>query len=270
MPSYIQISNYTTKVTSQQGTSNQNYSDMQVIANGTTYGIFPLGAQIPVIGSGSLEFVIKAVVEINGVSALRSTYEVMKGCDTIINVQAGQVTNIVPTFEYFANATFPWIENFDGGVGDNGPKLTDSPCFCDSDKTIIPYSPGMGGKGGCLLIQPNAISGNGVSMVQTASTIGLPSGGVGIYMEFNYMGNIPISIAIQGAATSANGNTATAITSCGGVYPSTTWQKAYIQLTEQVSTLQSGLYYIYFTCLYDDLVPNNAAYIDNIKIVTAH
>ncbi len=266
-PSYIQISNYTTKVASdgQQGTANQNYTDMQVIANGTTYGIFPLGAKIPVIGSGSLDFTIKAVVEINGVSALRSTYEVMKGCDTIINVAQGQVTNIVPTFEYFTDATFPYINGFDGYSTGN-PLIRDP----STDTTSRLVAPGMSGKSTdfCLKMSPDSASNGGVTMLQTKQTIGLPSGGVGVYMEFNYMGNIPISVAIQGIPP--NGATPTAITSCGGVYPTTTWQKAYVQLTEQVSSLQSGSYYIYFTCLYDNLVPGNAAYIDNIKIVTAH
>src|ERR1700739_2063914 len=157
IPSYIQISNYTTKVTSQQGTSNQNYTDMQVIANGTTYGIYPLGAKIPVIGSGGLEFVIKAVVEINGVSSLRSTYEVMKGCDTIINVKQGQVTNIVPTFEYFSNAIFPWIEGFDGVNYGGGVQTVPI-----GDTTIRKVPQGMGG-GSCLKLAPNSIDNNGVS-----------------------------------------------------------------------------------------------------------
>ena len=74
VPAYVQISNYTVKVASDgsQGTVNQNFTDMEVIANGTNYGIWPIGSKIPVIGSGGLNFTIKAVVEINGVSALRS------------------------------------------------------------------------------------------------------------------------------------------------------------------------------------------------------
>ncbi len=268
VPAYIQIGNYTTKVGSLQGTVNQNFTDMQVIANGQNYGIYPLGSKIPVVGSGSLDFTIKAVVEINGVSALRSTYEVMKGNDTIINVKQGQVTNIIPVFKYFSAATFPWILSFDALYNNTGPKLDPNP---STDTTSHIHYPGMSGKmtDGCLLLRPNSTDNNGVCMLQTdpAKPIGLPSGGVGIYLEFNYMGNIPISIAIQGNS-SASG--LTAITSCGGVYPTATWNKAYVQLTEQVSTLQSGLYYVYFTCLYDDLVENNAAYIDNIKIVVAH
>ena len=107
-------------------------------------------------------------------------------------------------------------------------------------------------------------------MIQTTYPISLQSGGVGVYMEFNYMSNIPVNIAIQGTANSTNGNQATAITSCGGVYPSAAWNKTYIDLTEQVSTLKSGLYTIYITTLYNDLVgADNYAYIDNIKIVQA-
>jgi len=274
VPAYVQISNYTVKVPTDgsQGTANQNFTDMEVIANGTNYGIWPLGSKIPVIGSGSLNFTIKAVVEINGVSALRSTYEVMKGSDTIIAVTQGQVTNIVPEFQYFNGAVFPLVLNFNGsGYNTNGVQMVDSPCLtCDTDKTITIHYPGFSGAStdGCLAFKPVLNSGNGLSSVQTSAAIGLPKGGVGIYLEFNYMCNIPISIAIQGDNV-ATGSGLTAVTSCGGVYPTPTWQKAYIQLTEQVSTLQSGYYYIYFSCLYDDLVVSNFAYIDNVKIVVA-
>ncbi|MHB8402229.1 MAG: hypothetical protein ACYDCN_09455 [Bacteroidia bacterium] len=143
-----------------------------------------------------------------------------------------------------------------------GPLI--SSCICNTDTTIRIYSPGMGGSGNCLELMP--WSGQTTSMVQTTHPIYLPAGGVGIYMEFNYMGNIPINIAIQGMPF---GSPATAITSCGGVYPSTTWNKAYIDLTEQVSTLQAGNYYIYITSFYDGLVGVNYALIDNIKIVIA-
>ena len=195
---------------------------------------------------------------------------VMKGSDTIITVTQGQVTNIVPEFQYFSSATFPLVLSFGAGYNTQGMSMEDSPCLCDTDKTISIHYPGFSGKSndGCLSIVPTPTSGSGVSSVQTNYPIGLPKGGVGIYLEFNYMANIPISVAIQGDNVSA-GTGLTAITSCGGVYPTPTWQKAYIQLTEQVSTLQSGYYYLYFTCLYDDLVVSNFAYIDNVKIVVA-
>lgn len=265
VPSYIQIDTYTTKVapTGVQGTSNQNFTDMMVIANGQSYGIFPLGSKIPVLISGQTHFIIKGVVEINGVSSLRAAYEVMKGCDSIISVMPGKVTNVVPVFEYFSTITFPWTQSFDA-IGNNGTTLISS-CNCNTDTTIRIHSPGMN-SANCLELMP--WSGQTTSMVQTQHLMYLPAGGVGIYMEFNYMGNVPINIAIQGIPT--NGTSPTAITSCGGVYSSTTWNKAYISLTEQVSTLQSGYYYIYITSLYDGLVAgNNYALIDNIKIAVA-
>jgi hypothetical protein len=264
-PSYIVINNYITKVNAaQQGTSNQNFTDMQITANGQTYGIYPLGTQIPVLISGQVSFVVKAVVEINGVSALRSTYQVMKGCDTIWPVQFGKVATFTPVFEYFSGAEFPWIDNFDGTS--SGPALW-STCQCLTDTTTKEATPGMGG-GHCLELKPNV--NQTTSSVETNAPIPLLGSGTGIYLEFNYMGNVPINIAVQGLPT---GGSLTAITSCGGVYPSTTWNKAYIDLTPQVSSLNSGYYYIYFTSLYDYLTANtnqeNNAYIDNIKIVVA-
>ena len=263
-PSYIEIDTYTTKVTPSQGTSNQNFTDMSVIANGTTYGIFPVGTKIPVLISGDAEFLIKGVIEVNGVSALRASYEVMKGCDSIIPVQLGKVTHIVPVFEYFSNTSFPWVLNFDGAF-QQGPSLRPS-CLCTTDTTVKLVTPGMGG-GYCLKMAPNSVQTTCEVQTDPTKPIYLPSGGVGVYMEFNYLCNVPMNISIQGIPA---GGTPTALTSCGGVYPSPVWAKTYIQLTEQVSTLQSGYYYIYLTALYDAVAgTNNYVYIDNIKIVVA-
>ena len=261
-PSYVQVDDYVTKVvpTGQQGTANQNFTDMEVIANGTTYGIFPLGTQVPIIMSGDIHFLIKGVIEVNGVNALRSAYAEMKGCDTIINVQVGKVTHITPVFEYFASSIFPWLQDFDHTSSYNNNPLMHTNTF---DSTESLFHPGMGG-GKCMKFAPNDRVNQTVSQMQTKLPISLPAGGTGIYLEFNYWGNISMDISVQGVPV---GGTATPLTSCGGVFPSATWTKIYIELTEQVSSLQSGYYYIYLTSLYNSAVGNNYMYVDNIKLV---
>jgi hypothetical protein len=260
IPSYIQIDSYKTKVTGTQGTSNQNFTDMLVYANGQTYGIYPLGAKIPVLTSGPTSFIIRGVVRMNGIDILRSDYEVMKGCDTVINVTPGQVTHVVPVFEYFSAAQFPWIDGLDGtgldscSGGNSCGTLVAS--YTGHPDPATSYSPGYSGN--CLALRPNDSL---YASVQSKYAINLPAGGVGVYMELNYQSNVIIQVYI-----SAPGGTQT---DCGGIYPSATWQKMYLNLTEQVSSLQSQTgYIIYFVATYDGN-PNDQALIDDIKIVTA-
>jgi hypothetical protein len=264
IPSYIQIDSYKTKVSGTQGTSNQNFTDMLVYANGQTYGTYPLGVKIPVLTSGPTSFIIRGVVRMNGLDILRADYEVMKGCDTVINVVPGQVTHVVPVFEYFSTAQFAWIDGFEGGGladscngGSSCGTLVAS--YTGHTETATSYSPGFGGKGYCLALRPNDTI---YASVHSGNAFGLPTGGVGVYLELNYQSNVIIQVYI-----SADGGVTQ--TDCGGIYPSATWAKMYMNLTEQVSTLrsQSG-YTIYFVASYDGN-SSDQALIDNIKIVTA-
>jgi len=193
----------------------------------------------------------------NGLDILRADYEVMKGCDTTINVSPGKVTEVVPVFEYFSTAKFAWIANFDNDSGFYGPTLQAS-CLCKTS-TALTYSPGFGGTGSCLALRPNSDT---TASVQTNSAVtNLPAGGVGVYMEFNYLSNVTIHVYV-----SVPGG---GLTDCGGIYPKATWSKMYLNLTEQISTLQAGNYTFYFIAAYEGNAGGDQALIDNIKVVTA-
>ncbi|HTA63664.1 MAG TPA: hypothetical protein VK835_14465 [Bacteroidia bacterium] len=265
IPSYIQIDSYKVKlkVEANQGTSNQNFTDMLVYANGQTYGTYPIGAKIPVLTSGPTSFIIRGVVRMNGVDLLRADYEVMKGCDTLINVVPGQVTHVTPVFEYFSTAQFDWLMNFENDSCGGTACGSIATSYTGHPETATIYSPGYGGKGSCLALRPNDSTCCSYASVQSKPPyIGLPSGGVGVYMELNYQSNVIIQVYISGDGGVTQ-------TDCGGIYPKNYWAKTYLNLTEQVSSLRSQTgYIIYFVASYDGN-PNDQALIDNIKIITA-
>src|SRR6185312_4666234 len=107
-------------------------------------------------------------------------------------------------------AKFAWLADFEQGTllspdsGNYGPRLVPS-CGCNT-KTAIAYSPGFGGKGYCLALMPNSDT---TASVQTdpLHPIGLPAGGVGVYMELNYQSNVTIHVYVS---TSGSG-----LTDCG-------------------------------------------------------
>ena len=261
VPSYIEVDNYFTKVDSvTQGTNSQNFTDFLVYANGTTYGTYPMGSRVPILTSGNTAFIIRGVVEVNGVSNLRSDYEVMKGCDTILNVSPGKITKVIPVFEYFSTAKFRWMDDFEPLTASYGGLI--NTCSCKT-MTAATYTPGFGGKGSCLALRPNS-TGDTAASVYTKSVIPLPAGGIGNYLEFNYLSNVNIEIYIQ----AIDGATQGQMQDCGGVYASGVWKKMYVDLTEQVSSAQSSGYHIFFVC-YPDGNAGDQALIDNIKVVSA-
>ena len=254
IPAYIEIDNYFTKVAhlnadSTQGTNNQNFTDVLVYANGTSYGTYPMGSKIPVLASGPTSFIIRGVIRVNGVDALRSDYELMKGCDTVITVNPGNVTRVIPVFEYFSAATFKWMYDAEPNTAQFGGV---SPVVSGHPETTTTYTPGFGGYGTCLALRSNDTI-NGA--VQTKNSINLLQGGVGTYLELNYLSNTTIQILIN----DQDG---------GSIKPSGTWNKIYITLTEQVSSFP-GPYTIKFISYYDPTIGPNLALLDNIKLIQA-
>ncbi len=252
-PAYVQIDDYYTKVTGGQGTNNQKFTDVLIFANGQSCGTFPIGKPIPVLTAGATTLLIKGVIEINGVSNVRADYELMQGCDTVITITQGTTTKIRPVFEYFLEDAFKWIENFDGDSIFNSSPLT-----LDSGSSISGAGIGFGGvHSKCLVLNPT----ENVKTAQVQKTsLNLPSGGVGVYMELNYQSNVNINVNITGASGKILG--------VGGVFPSAKWNKVYLDLTEQVSNLQEASYIITLYASYDASVNGNYAYIDNIKVIS--
>ncbi|MEO8760393.1 MAG: hypothetical protein ABI448_05845 [Bacteroidia bacterium] len=254
IPAYVQIDDYKVITDSlTQGTTNQKFTDMLVFGNGQSCGTFPVGKPIPIIASGPTHILIRGVVEINGVSGVRADYELMAGCDTNITITTGAITKIKPVFKYFTGVVFKLIDNFDvTNPVLNNPNL---------DTTTKIVSPGIGGTGKCLILMPNpAIT---VSEVVTTS-LNLPSGGVGVYLELNYYSNVAINVSVKGLGSGTS-------LDVGGVYPSPSgWNKVYFNLTEQVSNLHESAnkYSITLYSVYDGSVGANFAKIDNIKVVS--
>jgi len=258
IPAYVQINDYSVavKTDGSQGTADQKFSDMLVFANGQSYGTFPLGKPIPVVTSGATSVLIRGVVEINGVSAVRADYELMAGCDTVVTLIPGKITTIKPVFKYFTADMFPLLEDFDGngspGVGGTTIKLT------GNDTTSHIVSPGYNSNH-CLVMRPNATITS--SYVTTTSVVPLPASGAGVYMELNYKSNVSLNVVIKGKTSGTS-------LGAGGVYPSAGWNKVYLDLTEEVSNLNEGSYYIFFYASHVLDIGTNYVYMDNIKIIS--
>ncbi len=265
IPAYIEIDGWFMKVTSStqtndtiQGTNNQKFTDMEVFVNGQSYGTFPIGKPIPVLASGLSTILIRGVIEVNGVSALRADYELMNGCDTILNLTPGKTTKIIPVFEYYKSTYFAFKEDFEEPLGSgNGLKNLNG----NTNTTVSINTPGLNSPH-CLALKPVQDT---AAIVETVYDYSLPSGGVGVYLEFNYKGNTSIRFTLVGKQSGAHLDLA-------GAYASANWNKLYLDMTEQVSNMsrinKDVSFYLIIYSIYDPSVGANQSLIDNIKLVT--
>lgn len=106
---------------------------------------------------------------------------------------------------------------------------------------------------------------NIISDIKTKLAYDLPGSSVGVYLEFEYMGNTAIRFTINGTTSNTN-------LDLGGVYPSASWNKVYLDLSQQVTSLHANgnntQFVIIIYAVYDPSVGNNHAFIDNIKLVS--
>ena len=253
VPSYVKVSDYNTKVNSTQGTSNQKFTDMSIHANGNAFGTFPLGTNMPITTAGTTTLLIEPVIEVNGVSDLRSVYELMSGCDTIISLTTGEVTEVIPVFEYYSGVVPRIMADFNSAGS----------IFTASDTGRVSLDPngfGGGSSNKCLKLNPNSTT--TYCYAVTTSSYYLPASSVGVYLEYNYLSNIDIGFSITGVSSGTT-------TGLGGAHASQNWNKGYIYMTPAVTEMNDAIgYYLTIYCNYTDSVGTNAAYIDNIKVLS--
>ncbi len=261
--SYLEIDDYRTITDSSifgQGTSNQKFTDVLITSSTTNYGYYPIPGKIPLPLTGSTYLSIRPVIKVNGVSALRLDYPLMKGSDTTISLTAGQVTKFKPVFKYFSTVKFSFIEDFEGAgsvIHDSNPADT----FCVTPGYT--NTPCFGGK--CLYMKLDA--NHTVCQAQSLNAYQLKTNGTNVYLEINYKCNTAFEVGI--ITTDSPSGLAADQRSAGGANASATWNKLYINLTDLLRTPPLyTFFYIYFYSDYDTSNPLNQIYIDNVKLIS--
>src|SRR5579884_571892 len=99
-PAYLEIDNYAVVTDSlNQGTNNQYFTDVLILASGQNYGYYPIPCKIPLPFDGVKSLIIRPTIKVNGVGAIRVDYPLFRGCDTDLVITRGQVKKFTPTFK---------------------------------------------------------------------------------------------------------------------------------------------------------------------------
>lgn len=270
VPSYLQIDTFSvvTGINSNlqdEGTNNQKFSDVLIESKTYNYGYYPMPGKIPIPLTGATYLIIRPVIKVNGVSALRVDYPLMHGYDTTFGLIAGQSVKITPVFKYYPTVNFRFTGNFDGSMEMKNSNSADT--FGVKKATNINY-PGsqMPGSSGCLLIRtdPAHLS----SQAQSWTAFPLPTNGSNIYLEINYKSNTDFEVGLIGT-NGPNGGLLDQRT-VGGANASNSWNKLYFSLGEMVRTppIYSNYYLYFLKNSVNASQSTSEIYIDNIKVIS--
>jgi hypothetical protein len=272
-PAYLQIDNYKVVVTDSsdngQGTTNQKFTDVLVESGSTSYGYYPMPGKIAFPLSGSSYLIIRPVIKVNGVGAVRLDYPLMHGYDTSHALVAGQIKKITPVFKYYSTVNFKFMEAFEG----LSTKMVNSNASDTFGVKIINNvsNPGsqMPGSGSCLLMRLDAA--HQFCQAQSYLAFHLPNDGTSIFLEINYKCNTDFEVGLIGTNGGINGPN-TDVRTVGGAVASAGWNKIYFAFSEvtRIPPTYSN-YYLYFAkAAYDHTSTTNEIYIDNIKLISQY
>ncbi|MGZ3863956.1 MAG: hypothetical protein ACXVPN_05700 [Bacteroidia bacterium] len=266
VPSYLQVDSFQVVTAySSQGTNNQKFSDLLIESKTYNYGYYPMPGKIPIPLTGATYLIVRPVIKVNGVGALRVDYPLMHGYDTTFGLIPGQPIKVTPVFKYYPTVNFRFMGDFEGGNQMKNSNAADTFGVEFATNATHPGSQ-MPGSGTCLLMKLDAAH----QYVQTQSytAFPLPNDGTNIFLEINYKSNTSFEVGLIG--TNGLGGGLLDQRTVGGANASPTWNKMYFSFSDLTRTPPVyPYYYLYFyKSGYDPTSTTNEIYIDNIKVIS--
>ncbi|MCL2131721.1 MAG: hypothetical protein FWH36_04610 [Lentimicrobiaceae bacterium] len=115
IPSYIWIDSVDFQVTNagQHGTASHRITDVWLIANGKSLGMYQIPARIPILESGTTKLQIEAGIMLGGVPQARARYPFYSSYITDVNLKKGKIDTLQPYFTYTNNTEIWEKEDFE-------------------------------------------------------------------------------------------------------------------------------------------------------------
>lgn len=237
-----------------QGSASSNITDAWVDANDERVGVFPLPATLPVIATDSTKFVVSAGIMDNGVSGTRTTYPFYNPYTVSLLVEPKNIYHIAPVFSYRAATKFPLIEDFETGNTFN--KISGDTIL---NRVTSASNVFEGSNSGQIYLDATHKNFEGRSLDQYTVT----GNGSPVYIEMNYKCTVGFSVGIYGISGLGN------VTDYRwNINPSATWNKVYLNLTDDVASMNATKYQIQIKAAKPDSVSVGEIYLDNIKLLT--
>jgi hypothetical protein len=266
IPSYIYIDHIDLQTTTAQGSNSAEILDAWVYMDDNPLGVFPLPARIPIQADGQHDFKIFAGIKADGISDRRRRYIFFKPFElNNFNLTRGEIDTLNGTYQpvvtYYPSSDINiWNEDFTDPFI---PFFPDPASDTTMGRTITPGEFFEDGASAVLDLAPDQT----LFFCVTEENFNFPTGGSSVFLELNYKTNNALTIGVRAESP---GNTLnidnTVLNPTYDDNGNLVWKKAYIELTEIVSSYYTAsAFEVYFKMTRQ--VTDPIAYIDNVKVI---
>ncbi len=249
IPAYLHVTSMTLNVKNGEGSESQKIIDAWVAIDKNLIGVYELPATFPILEEGEHEIQIGAGILDNGITGTRVEYDFYTSYNINYEFTPGITDSISPIIEYSELADFVFIENFDG----TGVKFERK-----SGNVNITQTSSNGFEDKCGLIELD--DANNFMEIVSTEKFQLPSDGNPVYLELNYYSSNTFQIGLLNELTQDRFYNLV-------VSPKNEWNKIYVNLTEQATTLKALEYRLLFQSYKTDSLTSAEIRFDNIKLI---
>jgi len=258
IPYYLKIDSIDVSAKTAEGTSSHKVTDAWVFINDDPIGAFELPALIPILDEGGNRLSVMGGIMDNGASGIRQIYPFYTTFDTVWILNPGKRDTIFPTVGYRSDVTFEINEDFESGtifIKEKGD--TDIVIVVDSSQVFEV------GRSAAIFLDETKSSFVGIS----TPLYQLPGFSNPVYIELNYKTNNQFQVGLKVIPLNSTAFTSYRHT----INTKATWNKIYLNLTEQVSGFNAQ----YGSVDYQVLIKAEkstadsvaAIFLDNIKLI---
>jgi hypothetical protein len=254
VPAYISIPSFSFTTTSGQGTSAQKISDVWVYVDGQSLGAYQIPARFPFLGVGKHEFLLFAGIRNNGIRDNPVIFSPAKTFSTTLDIKSGDDVTVRPTTTYIDGVKIWFNEDFE---------RTNIFTVNRDNNLATSFSAvanGFEGRGASIMLtKANPV-------IEKASSVKaqLPDNAQTTLIELHYKTEAPLAVGIIGfSPANLTGEVLYRIV----LNPNTTWNKTYIDVTQEAKNLKSKDFQVVFRSELPESLNQATVLIDNVKLI---
>lgn len=255
-PAFLIVENVQLNTLSLQGHPSHKIEDLWVYADGQFLGVFPLPARIPILADGTVKSIrFAAGIRPNAVNTNSVEYPFYAPILQDLKLDSGKSYPLSLTFSYAQTTVFDFIEAFEG-VPFFTKQLKGSPeaSMTSSTKNIF-----SGTRSGLIRLGPSDTECEITSEVKFSNKNNKKGA---VYLEMDYQTSIEVFIGVI-----LENSTQELKSYKVGLKPNESWNKVYINFTEEISSPFVEEYRIVIGVQKPASVTNSESYFDNIKLL---
>jgi hypothetical protein len=231
---------------------------VQVYIDSLLIGAFNLPADIPVLDPGTRQITLFTGIKENGIAATPALYPFYNAIETVMTFESGKTDTFVPTASYKSGTLFGTYERFEAAHSfiEDLDGNTQTNIVVSNNAADVKYGLGCG--------VAALTSDNRLIEVTTFNTTPLRRDGTPVYIEMDYITDIPFAVGLRQYDNDVGFDNQFIIT----LVPNTEWNKIYINATPFLQGLPDGeTFSVVFRTFLSASTESGRFRIDNVKLV---